>query len=105
MRRYLVQVLETLAPWGFVRHMKVQRADGKPGISWDELQRLKDEYMGPDVLAVELYPPAHRDVLEPNMRHLREVPAHRLPRPSSATDQTYSWSFSRSPKFRQASFR
>ena len=79
MRRYLVQVLETLAPWGFARHMKVQRADGKPGISWDELQRLKDEYLGPDVLAVELYPPTNRVVNDLNMRHLWEVPEHVLP--------------------------
>ena len=49
MPQYRVQVLETLAPWGFTRHMKVQRGDGKSGISWDDLQRLKDEHMGPDV--------------------------------------------------------
>jgi hypothetical protein len=79
MQRYLVQVLETLAPWGFARHMKVQRTDGKPGISWDELQRLKDEYLGPDILAVELYPPTNQVVNDLNMRHLWEVPEHVLP--------------------------
>jgi len=56
MPQFRVQVLEVMAPWGFTRHMKVQRADGKSGISWDDLQRLKDEHLGPDVLAVELYP-------------------------------------------------
>ena len=79
MPQYRVQVLETLAPWGFTRHMKVQRGDGKSGISWDDLQRLKDEHMGPDVLAVEDYPPSHHVVDEVNMRHLWEVPEHVLP--------------------------
>jgi hypothetical protein len=79
MRRYQVQVLEALAPWGLARHMKVQRADEKSGISWDDLQRLKDEYMGADVLAVELYPPTNQVVNELNMRHLWEVPEHVLP--------------------------
>ena len=79
MSRYRVQVLETAAPWGWSRHMKVQRLDGKDGISWDDLQRLKDEHLGPDALAVELYPPASRVVNEVNMRHLWEVPEEVLP--------------------------
>jgi hypothetical protein len=79
MPQYRVQIVEVRAPWGFTRHMKVQRADGKSGISWDDLQRLKDEHLGPDILAVELYPPAHRVVDELNMRHLWEVPEHVLP--------------------------
>ena len=59
--------------------LRVQRDDEKSGISWDELQRLKDEHLGPDVLAVEIYPPAHRVVNELNMRHLWEVPQDVLP--------------------------
>lgn len=74
-----VQVLEVIAPWGFTRHMKVQRTDGQDGISWDQLQSLKDLYLGPDVLAVEIYPPACELVNELNMRHLWEVPAGILP--------------------------
>ena len=79
MPQYRVQVLETQTPWGWSRHMKVQRLDGKGGISWDELQRLKDEHLGPDVLAVDLDPPANRVVNEVNMRHLWEVPEDVLP--------------------------
>ncbi len=79
MLQYRVQVLEIVAPWGWCRHMKVQRLDGKDGISWDDLQKLKDEHLGPDALAVELYPSASRVVNEANIRHLWEVPEQVLP--------------------------
>lgn len=79
MSKYKVQVLEACSPWGLIRHLRVQRNDGRSGISWDELQRLKDEHLGSDVLAVEIFPPAHRVVNELNMRHLWEVPVDVLP--------------------------
>ena len=79
MPKYKVQVLEACSPWGLIRHLRVERDDERSGISWDELQRLKDEHLGPDVLAVEIYPPARRVVNELNMRHLWEVPQDVLP--------------------------
>ncbi|MGO8746204.1 MAG: hypothetical protein ACLQNE_09460 [Thermoguttaceae bacterium] len=57
----------------------MQRTDGGEGITWDELQQIKDEYLGPDVSAVEFYPPADGVVNELNMRHLWEVPNEMLP--------------------------
>jgi hypothetical protein len=77
--RFQVQVLEVQAPWGWSRHLKVQRTDGRDGITWDDLQKIKDEYLGTDVAAVEFYPPATRVVNELNMRHLYEVPVEWLP--------------------------
>lgn len=77
--RFQVQVLDVQAPWGWSRHLKVQRTDGKDGITWDELQQIKDEYLGPEVAAVEFYPPANRVVNDLNMRHLYEVPEEWLP--------------------------
>ena len=76
---YSVQVMDVVAPWGWCRHMKIQRIDGQAGITWDAMQQLKDEYLGPDVLAVELYPPAQCVVNDVNMRHLWEIPADVLP--------------------------
>lgn len=76
---FQTQVLEVTAPWGWSRHLKVQRVDGGDGITWDELQRIKDERLGPEATAVEFYPPAHRVVDELNMRHLWEVPQDLLP--------------------------
>jgi len=80
MKRFLqVQVLEVNAPWGWCRHLKVQRTDGKDGVTWDQLQQIKDEYLGPEAAAVEFYPPATNVVNELNMRHLWEVPEDWLP--------------------------
>lgn len=57
-----------------VRRMPVRaRRDGtdwRDGITWDELQRIKNETLGPDVWCVEVYP-AEQDVVNvANMRHL-----------------------------------
>jgi hypothetical protein len=76
MRRklYFTQVLDVQTAWGPARHLVVGRYDGKPGISWDVLQALKNEMLGPDACAVEFFPPAHKVVDEVNRRHLWEVP-------------------------------
>ncbi|MBU0494191.1 MAG: hypothetical protein KKA73_18565 [Chloroflexi bacterium] len=73
------QVLGAVTPWGTIRHLKVWRHDGHGGsicrgIPWDDLQALKDEMLGVETLAVEVYPPADLLVNEANMRHLWEVP-------------------------------
>lgn len=80
MTKYTIQILEVYTPkWGFTRHMKVKRSDGKSGISWDILQQLKNEYLGPDVMAVEIFPPEHEVVNDLNMRHLWEIPLGQIP--------------------------
>ncbi len=76
---FQVQVLEVKAPWRWCRHLKVQRTDGRDGITWDQLQQIKDERLGPEVAAVEFFPPAAHVVDELNMRHLWEVPEDWLP--------------------------
>jgi hypothetical protein len=53
--------------------------DGRGGIGWDVLQALKDEYLGADAVAVEVYPAARDVVNEVNRRHLWEVPPGFLP--------------------------
>lgn len=45
-------------------------------IGWDVLQTIKDEVLGRDSYAVEVYPPASEIVAEEYRRHLWEVPAH-----------------------------
>lgn len=59
---------------GWIRKLSVERVDGRDGIGWDELQALKDELLGPDAVAVEVYPPADEVVNERNRRHLWEFP-------------------------------
>jgi len=57
------------------RHLVVERHDGKGGIPWEVLQAAKDEALGPDALAVEIYPERDDVVNEVNRRHLWEVPS------------------------------
>nr|WP_278521068.1 hypothetical protein [Brucella anthropi] len=45
-------------------------------ITWDELQELKNEYFGPDVVAIEVYPPHSNVVNSLPMRHLWRLGAH-----------------------------
>ncbi len=56
--------------------------DWRDGITWDELQRIKNETLGTDVWCVEVYP-AQSDVVDvANMRHLwplDEAPSTRFP--------------------------
>jgi len=59
---YTVQVLGN--------HMRVSRHDGRPIVSdWDTLQAIKNEYLGEDVTAIEVYPAEHDVVCEVNYRH------------------------------------
>ncbi len=60
--------------YGEIRHLRVQKLSEKGGISWDTLQRIKNETLGSDVLCVEVYPPDAELVDNLNMRHLWEVP-------------------------------
>ena len=64
--------------------------DWRDGITWDELQRIKNETLGPDVWCVEVYP-AQDDVVDvSNMRHLwplEEPPATRFPDHSVTDDK------------------
>ncbi|WP_024896825.1 DUF7694 domain-containing protein [Brucella rhizosphaerae] len=45
-------------------------------ITWDELQELKNEYFGPDVVAIEVYPPHSNVVNSLPMRHLWRLGAN-----------------------------
>lgn len=67
---YVVRVL----PGKSGRRMIVAREDGGPvRCGWDTLQRLKNEYLGEEVCAVEVFPPQSEVVDEVNWRHLWEV--------------------------------
>ena len=56
--------------WGWVDHLRVERHDGKDGIPWEVLQRIKNDILGKDTLAVEVYPPQDKVVNRSNTRHL-----------------------------------
>lgn len=60
-------------PGGLVLLM-VQRLDGEPGLTWELLQAVKAALGYGDCEAVELYPPAERELNVANMRHLWVLP-------------------------------
>lgn len=82
-----IEVAYSRAPWGLTRRLKVTRmkASGRKlaaqrgSLSWDVLQQIKNEYFGPDVTAIEVYPPAHEVVDEAPTRHLWEIPEDLAP--------------------------
>jgi hypothetical protein len=57
-----------------IRHLRVWKLSKRDGIPWEVLQRIKDELFGPDIIAIEVYPPAREVINVVNMRHLWEVP-------------------------------
>lgn len=63
--------------------------DWRDGITWDELQRVKNECLGPDVWCVEVYPAQDKVVDVANMRHLWVLdgpPATRFPERGVVSD-------------------
>ena len=59
---------------GFVDHITIERVDGRDGIPWDHLQAIKNEILGEDAWAIEVYPPEAELVNEVNRRHLWRLP-------------------------------
>ncbi len=71
-----IEVLDTLGG----RHLKIRRRDRQDvRLTWDDLQAIKNEYLGEEVCAVEVFPPASELVDELPIRHLWEVPAESVP--------------------------
>ncbi len=76
----ITQVLQSVAPWGWSDHLIIRPANGREiQVSWDMIQAIKNETLGEDVLAVELYPAESLAVRDENWRHLWTVPRDVLP--------------------------
>lgn len=62
------------------RWLQVWKEDGTDGITWDELQNLKNKVFGIEAWAFEIYPPESELVNRKNVRHLWQVKnGHNLP--------------------------
>lgn len=74
-----VQVSEAETEWGTVTHLWVRRHDGRP-LHWKHMQRIKNELVGEERTAVEVYP-AQADLVDvANMYHLYVLPeGYQLP--------------------------
>ena len=54
--------------------LQVWKRDGTDGISWDELQSMKNRVFGKDATAIEIFPAEDQLVNLKNIRHLWLVP-------------------------------
>lgn len=54
---YVVQVYERETAWGTVLHLAIRRCDDRPEMPWRDMQRIKNELVGPERLGVEVFPP------------------------------------------------
>lgn len=62
-------------------HINIRRRDGYPGRDWRHFQQIKNEIVGPECEAIELYPAESRLMDEANKYHLwaSTDPAFRFP--------------------------
>jgi hypothetical protein len=66
---------------GFAVHLSIKTHDRQPARDWREFQQIKNELIGPECEAVELYPAESRRVDTANQYHLwgSSDPAFRFP--------------------------
>jgi hypothetical protein len=78
--RYSVQISLVATAYGDVTHLWIRAHDGSMPRSWRDLQRIKDELVGPERVAVEVFPPESELGDSANMAHLWVYPTgHVLP--------------------------
>lgn len=69
-RNDLYQVEVRADPENGATHLNIRRLDGFPGRDWRHFQQIKNELVGPECEAVELYPAESRLVDTSNKYHL-----------------------------------
>lgn len=79
--RYLVLVrrAKDVEPMGLVVHLSIRRLDRGAARDWRDFQRIKNELVGVETEAVEVYPAESRLVDAANQYHLWCFPKYRLP--------------------------
>lgn len=75
----VVQREFTTGPLGAYVHLTIRNRDGGRQREWGDFQRIKNELVGPDCQAVEIYPPEHDVVDTGNYYHLWVFREYRLP--------------------------
>lgn len=65
--RYSVQFYEHMTGWGLVTQLVIRRHDEGKGVPWAHKQRIKDELVGSDRTAVEVFPSAEKLVDDANL--------------------------------------
>lgn len=73
---YSVQVFRRSDAWegGEVLHLAIRRHDGHEVEAWSDLQRIRNEIVGAERVAIEVYPSDAEVIDSANMRHLFVLP-------------------------------
>lgn len=71
---YSVQVYDVATDWGQVVHMAIRNHDGQGEPSWAEMQRIKNELIGPERTAIQVYPANSELIDQANLYHLWVLP-------------------------------
>ena len=72
---YYVMCFEQKSDWGTIDHLMIADRKGrKSDDHWQFLQRVKNEIMGEERLAVEVYPPVTQLINQVNAYHLWVLP-------------------------------
>lgn len=72
--RYSVQVSDYKIKDGGVVHLWIRHHTGVMPHSWSDLQRIKNEIVGPDYVAIEVYPRVSELTDKANIAHLWVMP-------------------------------
>lgn len=78
-RYQVVARRHSYGPYGPYVHLTIRSVDGTARHDWRDLQRIKNELVGEEAEAVELYPAESRVVDTANHYHLWVFPEHRFP--------------------------
>lgn len=71
---YSVQFVERKTEWGILTRLLIRRHDTKTTVPWAHKQRIKNELIGAEVTAVEVFPPESKLFDEANIYHLWIIP-------------------------------
>lgn len=72
--RYSVQFFEQSSRWGKITHLLIRRHDQGKGLPWAHKQRIKNELVGEDRTAVEVFPSAKNLIDDADVYHLWVLP-------------------------------
>lgn len=71
---FIVSITPFQCDWGWCVHVVVRAKDKATQVTWVVKQRLKDELLGPQRLAIEVFPPVKDLVDQADAYHLWVLP-------------------------------
>lgn len=72
-KNYVVMTRLVETSWGIVKHLCIRNAENTD-IKWSEKQRIKNEIVGHERIAIEVFPKSSQLIDEANMYHIWVLP-------------------------------